>query len=360
VYWLEAFSAARRELHAWRRRAEAIPDPDLRRHALGALRAKAGHSEGAAAFATLVPRPCRRRFVRLAIAYQTMVDYLDTISELPADDPFANTVRLHGALLGALDLDSPADDDYYEMSPRNDDGGYLSAHVATCRQALARLPSHLAVSEGLCRFTSLYIEAEGLCHAIEAGKGETAAAERTQVEAERWRELQWGELIAAGSSSLPVLALMAAAAAPATSKPHGELLGAAYYPWTSALHILLHGLVDQAEDRRNGQFNQLYHYRSTDETGERLALVASRARQLVCMVPDGDMHAVLLAGMVGYYLAPPHVWEGENADIACGVLESLGPLVRPALLVHRIRRGELRSALPGRHGPLARPRTTSV
>jgi tetraprenyl-beta-curcumene synthase len=345
VYWLEIFPAARRELRAWRLRAEAIPDRALRRQAGEALRAKAGHSEGAAAFATLVSRPYRRHFVRLAIAYQTMVDYLDTISELPAEDPFANTVRLHGALLSALDLESAPDDDYYELSPCGDDGNYLAAHVAVCREALASLPSRLAVADGLRRFASLYIEAEGLCHAIEFGQEKTAAAESTLVEAKRWRELQWGELIAASSSSLPALALMAAAAAPTMSKAQGELLGSAYYPWTSALHVLLDGLVDQTEDRFNGQFNQLGHYRSTEETAERLALIASRARQLVCALPDADMHAALLAGMGGYYLAPPHAWEGLNAEVSRGVLESLGPLARPALLVHRIRRDGLSAGL---------------
>ena len=54
-YWLEIFPFARRELREWRRRAEAIPEPGLRRDALLALQAKGGNAEGLAAFAVLAP-----------------------------------------------------------------------------------------------------------------------------------------------------------------------------------------------------------------------------------------------------------------------------------------------------------------
>ena len=58
-YWLEIFPFARRELREWRRRAEAIPEPGLRRDALLALQTKSGNAEGLAAFAVLAPRERR-------------------------------------------------------------------------------------------------------------------------------------------------------------------------------------------------------------------------------------------------------------------------------------------------------------
>ena len=77
-YWLEIFPVARRELREWRRRAEAIPEPGLRRDALLALQTKSGNAEGLAAFAVLAPRGHRRAVVRAVIAYQTTLDYLDS------------------------------------------------------------------------------------------------------------------------------------------------------------------------------------------------------------------------------------------------------------------------------------------
>ena len=79
-YWLEIFPVARRELREWRRRAEASAEPGLRRDALLALEAKSGNAEGLAAFAVLAPRTHRRAVVRAVIAYQTALDYLDSLT----------------------------------------------------------------------------------------------------------------------------------------------------------------------------------------------------------------------------------------------------------------------------------------
>ena len=351
IYWLELFPAARRERRAWSARAEAIPDPALRQDAQLTLQTKWGHAEGAAAFATLIPRAHRRHFVRMAIAYELIVDYLDTTSERPAEDPFGNTFRLHQALLAALGIESVEAGDWYSLHPFRDDGAYLAAQVAACREIFLSLPSSRLVVGQARRLAILYAEAQGLYHSIEAGAPEPAHAEQTSIEAARHPELQWGEMLAGGASSLPVLALMPAAACPGLSQGDAERIAAAYYPWASSLHILLHGLVHRDSDLAGGQFNQLNHYRSGEQTAERLALIASRARLLVSQLPQGEMHATLLAGMGGYYLAPHQVWTPENGAISRAVLGSLGPMTKPALLVHRIRREGLRRKTPASQRP---------
>ena len=58
-----------------------IPEPGLRRDALLALQAKSGNAEGLAAFAALAQRRHRRAVVRAVIAYQTALDYLDSLTE---------------------------------------------------------------------------------------------------------------------------------------------------------------------------------------------------------------------------------------------------------------------------------------
>ena len=101
-YWLEVFPFARRELRKWRRRAEAIPEPALRREALLALEAKSGNAEGLAAFAVLAPRAERQAVIRAVVAYQTALDYLDNVTERPAH-PHAEKLKLNGALEVAVD-----------------------------------------------------------------------------------------------------------------------------------------------------------------------------------------------------------------------------------------------------------------
>jgi tetraprenyl-beta-curcumene synthase len=341
IYWLEAFPVTRSERSVWYRRAQEIPDEVLRGDALAALKTKWGHAEGAAAFVTLAPRSHRGGLSRLTSSYQTMADYLDTVSERAADDPLANTIRLHGALVAAVGHAAPEVEDCYGLSRHRDDGGYLQFCASGCRQAITQLPSYPAVADSLDRFLDLYLQAEGLCHAIEWGRGEPSRTPFLTEEAARHPELHRGELIAAGSSTLPVLALIAAAAEPALSESDVELLSAAYHPWVSGLHILLHGLVDRGADRRSGQFNQLNHYGSMSEAAERLGLIATRAQESLLGLPRGGMHTAILAGMAGYYLARSEVWESESAEVARVTLASLGPLAKLAVLVHRLRQGAL-------------------
>lgn len=351
IYWLEIFPLTRRERRVWEGRAETIPDPALRHDAQFTLRTKWGHSEGAAALATLVPRAYRRRVVRMAIAYQSIVDYLDTTSERRVDDPFANTFRLHQALFAALGVEPGEKGDYYALHPQREDGGYLASQAEACREIFATLPSAPAVAGAARRFATLYAEAQGLCHSLEAGIHDTGGAEQTRIEASLHPELQWGEMLAAGSSSLPVLVLLALAGKPGLSEREVDRVAAAYYPWISSLHILLHGVVDQAADRAGGQFNQLNHYPSVEDATGRVTLIASHARSLALHLPQGDLHTAILAGMGGYYLSPPQAWEPESAEISQHVLDSLGPFAKTALFVHRARRWSGLRPLNGRRGP---------
>lgn len=333
----------RRERKRWHARAMAIPDPALREDALHTQQTKWGHSEGAAAFAVLVPRAHRSSMVRMVIAYELMIDYLDTTSERPADDLFANNLRLHEALDAALAVEG-VDDSFYELHPHRDDGGYLSDHVATCRAAFVALPSFEAIAPAAQRSARLYAESQSLHHAhlfTEDGihpEG-IARARTTEEEVSRNPDLLWWELLAAGGSSLPVFSLMAAATRPSVTEEEAEEIRTAYYPCASALHILLDGLVDWSADRADGAPNQIDHYGSAADASNRLRLLAREARGSLSALPMGEMHTTILDGLGGYYLSPPHVWEPESREIASGVFASLGPMVKPAWAVHRIRHG---------------------
>ena len=142
-YLSAIFPLARRELWRWRRRAAAIPDEALRTHALETLRAEHMNAEGAALFAVLAPPRWRIQVARTLVAYQTMYDYLDTLTELPDGNQPTSCVQLHLALDDAL-RPGAAVSDWYQLHPEREQG-YLSALVATCRAGVAPLPSYTVV-----------------------------------------------------------------------------------------------------------------------------------------------------------------------------------------------------------------------
>lgn len=345
-YWREIFPLVQRELTHWHRRAAAIPDPVLRRDALFTHRTKSRHAEGLAAFAVLSPPERRREIVRGAVAFETMLDYLDTVSERPAGDPLANGLQLHRAFEVAIDVEFPTSEDYYDLQTHRDDGGYLAGLIATCREVVGSLPSYRIALDSLRRCAVLTGQAQSLNHAIPFGLPEemTASwARETAVAIRLDREMEWWEIIAAGSSSLPIGALMAAAADPGTSRDDVSLVEAAYFPWVAALTTLLDSMVDVGDEELVA--NHLNRYPSRQVASERLDAIATRSLQLVSELPSAELHELILGGAGGYYLAQAPVWQGGWDRTARGIYEALGEFARPALVVHCLRQGRPRAAL---------------
>ena len=330
----EILPELRRQRQLWRRRAEAIPDPDLRRAALHTIEEKWSHSEGAAAFAVLLDRPARLAYVRMAIAYELMIDYLDTISEQPVSDPWANTLQLHRAPLNAFSLRPSKEPDYYLFHSSQDDGGFLAAQVKAVRETFVELSSAGLVSERVKHLVALYTEAQARCHVEETGIAASGQATGVDRMAKRHGDLSWDEMWAACNTSVPLFALLALAARPGTSAADVDAWYAAYFPWVASLHILLHSLADEAGDLASGSFNQFGHYRSRREAAGALASIAFRAREELARLPDADTHLTILAGMIGYYLACPALWEEQNRWVAELVLRASTPSVRWATFAH--------------------------
>jgi tetraprenyl-beta-curcumene synthase len=367
-YWLSVFPRVRRELHRLRRRAGAIPDPVLGELALAAL-AKRGNIEGAAAFAVFVPRARRGVTVRALVAFQAVYDYADMLAEQPCADPVANARQLHEALSVALDPGASQLDYYAHNVPREngdfryeegdfpheeggsrheegnsrcEDGGYLSELVESCRLALGELPCYPAVASHAREAATRIVAFQSLSLGSERGERE---------ELKRWARaqtpegsaLEWWETAAAAGSSLCVHALIAAAAAAADPVPAPPELDAieedSYFPWIGALHSLLDSLVDEAEDARTGQLSLIGCYASRQEAAAGMRRLAERAMRSARALPRGREHAVLVAGMAGCYLSELTSAGASARDaLTDGVREEIGGLIRPALLVFKIRR----------------------
>ena len=332
-YWLDVFPSVQREQRRWATHAGAIPDPALRRAAMEAHKRR--NREGAAAFATLAPAHERAILVEVLVAFQTMSDYLDTISERPGASSPANARQLHRAVSAALGRGGP-EPDYYALDPACDDGGYLRDLVAACRHACASLPSYPAVADRTSRFAEFYAAYQTI---IGVGPMRIdAAADWVYDHPGVQPGLRWWEIAAAAGSTLPVLALLAAAADPSTRSGDVAAIERAYFPWISAFHSLLDSLIDQTEDALAGHHSLINHYASAQETADRLSQLARRSVHLAQELPDGRFHVAILRAMASFYLSDPEASRPEARYVRQAVLTALGGATAPPLLIFRIRR----------------------
>ena len=338
-YWLQVFPSARACQRRLLDRARSIPDPILRHDALIAHRDKQANSEGLAALAVLAPPRHRPALARSLVSYQLMLDYLDGVSERPASDQVGCGLCLHGAFAVALDPDA-SHEDYYALAPAAEDGGYLVELIETCRAPLRALPSYPAVRSSLLRQAALCCQSQALNHALRFEPMDDRLLEwagQAVAEAELDVYLDWWEVIgAAAASSLTVGALLALAATPDATAEDATRVESAYFPWASGLNALLDSLVDLDED--HAEASHLRRYASPQLAADRMEMIAAQARRRLAGLPDGDAHEAIFAAMGALYLANPEAWLPGREGIANSVYRALGPLARPALLVHLLRR----------------------
>jgi len=333
-YWLSIHPRVLTHLRRTRARARAIQDPQLRELALAALDKRA-NLEGAGAFATLAPRRTRSATLRALLAFQSIYNHADMLAEQPVADPAASAARLHLALVLALDSQEQLPD-FHAHSALGDDGGYLERQVRECQGALAALPSI-----ALLRARALAAAAK-----IREFQAHSSAAPAAPAQLERWaRTLAPGaegmrscETAAAAGSSLPVLALIAAAATPALDRRTPERLHAAYGGPIGALHSMLDSLLDEEEDALIGQPSLIGLYSSRWAAGEAMGEMAARAMADAQALPHGRCHAVLVASMASLYLSDPQARTPRAAPVARAVRAGIGPTARPALAVFAVRR----------------------
>jgi tetraprenyl-beta-curcumene synthase len=338
-YLLLVLPAATHELDYWRARASEIPNPSLSRSAQESL-VKRGNIEGAALFATLAPAASRAQAIRALVAFQTAYNYLDTLSEQPSDSPLANARQLHLALPSALVADvppapahaapsgvqhepSPSCVDFYAHNRERDDGGYLRGLLETCRSALAELPSYAAVAADARAAAARIVEFQTL-NLSEADGGHAALKDWASRLAPAGSDLAWWETAAAAGSSLPVYALIAAAASPELDGCQVDAIHRAYFPWIGALHSLLDSLVDRREDEAGGRRCLLDYYGSTAHAAASLAGLAARACSATSDLPNPSAQRVIVTSMCSYYLSAPQCRTAEALAIDDALTGALG------------------------------------
>lgn len=333
-YWLTIWPLARRELRGWRKRAEAIPDPDLRHLALLTHREEHMNAEGAAIFATLAPWRRTPVLVRTLVAYQVLFDYLDTLTEGPEPSQ-ADARQLHCALTDALE---PAGGvaDWYALHPEDDDGGYVAALVSACRVGARKLPAFQQISDTAKSAAVRSGEVQALNHDPQ-GRARSLAA-WAAVHADRAGELLWWEFAASASSSLAVHALLGMASNHGTTGTQASSAERTYCVMLGALNTLLESLVDLPKDARTGDHSFAAYYVGADHATARIAMIATDAQHLARALPRGERHALILAGMASFYLSAPEAWLPHARLAAERTLLALGWPTPALVRLLRLRR----------------------
>ncbi|HZV72096.1 MAG TPA: DUF2600 family protein [Conexibacter sp.] len=324
-----------REVHAWDARARDIPDLTLRGDATLTLRRERLNTEGAALF-SILPHRRDRSLLRVLAAYQITLDYLDTISERPSDDPLGNGRQLHLALTEAVDPGRPTSD-YYRLHPQRDDGGYLQRLVEVCRAGCTALPGFEHVRTRAIRAATL--------GTVQVPNHDPCASRRiaglrawVERELPGPSELRWFELTAGASSSLWTLALLALAADPNLREDDVAEAEAVYFPWICAASTLLDAYVDQAADRADGNHSYVEHYDRPAEMVERLCEIVHRSAQGARRLRNGERHALIATGMVAMYLSKASARSAELRSSTERIVQAAGSLPRVQLPIMRVMR----------------------
>ncbi len=282
--------------------------------------------EGAALFAVLPPRR-DRTLLRVLVAYQVVLDYLDTLAERVGGHPADAGLALHRALVEALDPELPVSDHYRLLPWVADDGGYLAALVAACRTGCAGLP-------GFGRVRALAVRAAER-FAVQVANHDPEPARRDATlrawaarEFPHGSEVTWFEEAAAASSTLGIHALLALASGRVPPQCEVAAVDAAYAPWICAASTLLDSFVDQLEDAQTGGHNFLAHYPSTAAATRRTHEILVRSVAEARGLRRGERHAVIVCGMIAMYLSKSSVAVPQLAATAQELLDAGGALAR--------------------------------
>ncbi len=310
------------ELRAWRRRALATPDAEIREDALSSLQRKRENAEGAGLFWILTKRP-EFALLRLLVAYQTIWDFLDNLSERQASAGEVDGRQLHLALVEALDPGT-ALSDYYFHHRHSQDGGYLRTLVDACREWCAALPSY-ACTRDLVHLGVARCSVQALNHELDPDSREQALREWVAREFPGEQLMSWFEVTAAASAFVPypLLALAAEPASRATGE--AENVHDAYFPSVSLAIAMLDSFADRLDDLTDNSHSYIGYYQDADST-RRLHEIVRTATNKVKNLRD-DRHRIIVGCMIAMYLskASSHKQARNQTQM---LAEAAGPLTR--------------------------------
>jgi tetraprenyl-beta-curcumene synthase len=288
------------EFAAWYKRAQSIPDPELRKQALASMDTKKFHCQGGAVYAAQVI-PHVHIVVPLIVAYQTISDYLDNLCDRSTSLDPADFRQLHLSMQDALTPGAPLRD-YYRYREEKEDGGFLAGLVQTCQSCIKELPSYAKVQSRVLEWSHLYSDLQVYKHIAKEDR-EAHLLAWWEPYSKQFPQMYWQEFAAVTGSTIGIFALFCLATDQNLADETVAAVDAAYFPWICGLHILLDYLIDLEEDRLGGDLNFISYYSSEREASERLQYFVKQAKASADSLPNPAFHRMIVDGLIAFYLA---------------------------------------------------------
>ncbi|WP_245835809.1 tetraprenyl-beta-curcumene synthase family protein [Virgibacillus ndiopensis] len=305
------FPEVKRELYYWTKRAEKIPNRELRMQALASLDAKRFHCQGGSIYALLAGER-RKEAVRFIVAFQTISDYLDNLCDRSTSlDP--NDFRLlHQSMVDALSPENSVKN-YYALRKEQNDGGYLVELVKTAQSTLRYLPGFSYIQDYIVSLNALYNDLQVHKH-VKVEERIPRLQEWFSIHKGKAAKLEWYEFSAASGSTIGIFCLVSYTIGGKMTEELAKKISDCYFPFMQGLHILLDYYIDQQEDIDEGDLNFCSYYMDYKHMEKRFVYFINNASQFVQYMPNPEFHKMVVSGLVGLYLGDKKVQNLESGN----------------------------------------------
>ncbi len=315
------FPAVHKELDYWKKRANEIPNEELRKQALLSIKNKRFHCEGGSILALLAEKNYPE-VISFIIAYQTISDYLDNLCDRSNSQDPTDFRALHESMITALTV-GKGGTNYYRYRDDQEDGNYLQELVTTCQNVLKKIKHYPMIKEYLIELCQYYCDLQVHKH---------VKVEERIPRLQKWfdesktnlPEMEWFEFSACSGSTLGIFCLVAYATRDDFTEKDGLAIRNGYFPYIQGLHILLDYFIDQEEDREGGDLNFCFYYKNHEQLYHRFRLFLQEADTHTKELPDRKFHQLINRGLLGLYLSDGKVDEQQSLKELSQKLLKLG------------------------------------
>jgi tetraprenyl-beta-curcumene synthase len=322
--YVKILPVVHKELSFWTKRANEIPNDELRKQALMSIKHKTFHCEGGSILA-LLSKKKYKEVIRFIVAYQTISDYLDNLCDRSTSLDPEDFSLLHESMFDALSIDAKPKN-YYRLREDQDDGGYLHELVVTCQEVLRSTPHYQVIHRELLELCGYYSDLQVHKHVVVQDRVPRLTNWFGEYEG-RLPEMKWYEFSACSGSTLGIFCLVSYAMRNDFKEENVESIFNGYFPFIQGLHILLDYFIDQEEDREGGDLNFCFYYKDNDELFTRLTHFLKEADRYTKDLPHKSFHQLINRGLIGIYLSDEKVKLQTDVKILAKELIKQGGLI---------------------------------
>lgn len=301
-----------KELQFWKKRAEQIPNDELRKQALASIEHKTFHCEGGAIL-SLLAKDKYQEVIKFIVAYQTISDYLDNLCDRSTSLDPNDFSSLHEAMKDALELND-TNKNYYRYRADQNDGHYLQDLVLTCQKVLKNMSHYDKISPYLLELCGYYCDLQIHKH-VKVEERVPRLKKWFALHKRELPEMEWYEFSACSGSTLGIFCLVSYGFGDEFEEDKAENIVRGYFPYIQGLHILLDYLIDQEEDRLGGDLNFCFYYEDENQLFQRLEYFLQEADKHTELLPHKEFHRLINRGLVGIYLSDEKVKKQKSVRI---------------------------------------------